>query len=174
MAVGFERLLSVNELNKLHLVFVSQCSSDMEKEFAGNSPWYTKFQEKNVLFSLLSPMRKIRWPEKMATSIDCPSFWYPVISYPGTVVSYPSLSRSVPKFESFRTQVWVVAYPIRWSIHIDINRCVQQISRVKRVRHKEKSVYLWPSRQKQYNYCLTQGKCDIFSWKVYRFYLSLF
>ena len=119
-------------------------------------------------------MRKIRWPEKMATSIDCPSFWYPVISYPGTVVSYPSLSRSVPKFESFRTQVWVVAYPIRWSIHTDINRCVQQISRVKRVRHKEKSVYLWPSRQKQYNYCLTQGKCDIFSWKVYRFYLSLF
>ena len=57
----------------------------------------------------------------MATSIDCPSFWYPVISYPGTVVSYPSLSRSVPKFESFRTQVWVVAYPIRWSIHTDIN-----------------------------------------------------
>ena len=85
-------------------------------------------------------MRKIRWPEKMATSIDCPSFWYPVISYPGTVVSYPSLSRSVPKFESFRTQVWVVAYPIRWSIHTDINRCVRQISRVKRVRYKEKSV----------------------------------
>ena len=41
MVVGFERLLSVNELNKLHLVFVSQCSSDMEKEFAGNSPSYT-------------------------------------------------------------------------------------------------------------------------------------
>ena len=108
---------------------------------------------------------------------------YPVVPYP--VVSYPSLSQFAPEFESAHTKVWVRSHPSHGSIltwfllflfirntshasaWTDVNCCVQQGSRVKRVLEVQRKlccVYLK-------HYCLVQGKCYIFIGKVYCLYL---
>lgn len=48
------------------------------------------------------------------------------------------------------------------------------MSQASEIKTKFCCVYLWPWWQKQPNYCLAQGKCDIFNRKVCSLYLWLF
>ena len=93
-----------------------------------------------------------------------------------SIRSYPSLSRFVPKFDSIRTQAtdrflpdfnssYFIRNTSRASAWTDVNCCVRQGSRVKRVLEVQRKLCIFETL------LLSQGKCHIFIGKVYFLYL---